>query len=687
MDIRVAIDIGGTFTDLIAYNESTGHINVAKTLSTPPSFVDGCIKALNVAGIDVQEIFKYIGHASTIADNAIIERKLPSIALITTSGFEDILFMGRLHRERLYDLQWDRPIEFRPIVKRRDVYGVNERIGSDGTIIKFLDQEQARSIVSKIINKAYEAVAVCLINSYRNPVHEELIKDLLFTETSLYGHKLEVSISSEIIRTIRELPRLTTTVIDAAIKPIIKNYLGLLKHRLSELGFRGEILITKSDGGVNTVNQIVQKPVYAISSGVAAGVIATKFIGELYGFNNLISFDMGGTTCKTSVIIDGQYQLTTEFQFEWDIPIAVPMIDMVEIGAGGGSIAWVDKGGLLRVGPISAGASPGPACYGLGGTDPTITDANLLLGRLGPDTILGDSIRLHMKKAEESVTSKIGEPLGLDVKKAAHSILSIAELNISHALRKATISKGIDPSRFTIVAFGGAGPMHICNITHELQVDKILIPLYPGVFSAFGMLCSDIYSEKVFSYIKMVEELDTNELNEIISSLVKQVSEELKQMLYKAESFTLLFFKMKYEGESFGKELIIPHSNTVNITPQVLREKFENAHLARYGFIATNDPVTITDIIVKGIVVLDKPKIRRYEVNKYARTDNALKQKRIVFFENEDVLTPVYDRDKLNPGCQLSGPVILEEYTSTVVVPPGFDVYIDEYKNIWIRRM
>jgi N-methylhydantoinase A len=686
MALRIGIDVGGTFTDLIAYDESTGHINVAKTLSTPPFFVDGCIKALSIAGIDVSEISQYIGHASTVADNAIIERKLPSIALITTSGFEDVIFMGRLHRERLYELQWDRPAEFRPIVKRRDVYGVDERVGSDGTIIKPLNRDQASRVVLKIINKAYETVAVCFINSYRNPTHEELMKNLLNTEVSLRGHKLEISISSEIIRTIRELPRLTTTVIDAAIKPILKNYLGLLKKRLAELGFKGEILIMKSDGGVGTFDQIAQKPVYAISSGVAAGVIATKFIGELYGLNNLISFDMGGTTCKTSVIIDGQYQHTTEFQFEWDIPIALPMIDMIEIGAGGGSVAWVDKGGMLRVGPISAGASPGPACYGLGGTEPTITDANLLLGRLGPDTILGDSIRLDVEKARESVSSKIGEPLGLDVKKAAHSILSIAELNMSHALKKATISKGIDPSKFTIVAFGGAGPMHICNITQELPVDNILVPIYPGVFSAFGMLSSDIYSEKVFSYIKNVEELDVNELNEIISHQIKQVYEELKQMVYDAKPLTLLFFKMKYEGESFGKELIIQYSDTIDITPRVLREKFENVHMARYGFIVPQDPVTITDIIVKGVVVIDKPKIRRYEVDKNAQPDNALKQKRIVFFENEEILTPVYERAKLNSGCQLSGPAILEEYTSTIIIPPGFNVYIDEYKNVWMGR-
>jgi N-methylhydantoinase A len=270
MALRIGIDVGGTFTDLIAYDESTGHINVAKTLSTPPFFVDGCIKALSIAGIDVSEISQYIGHASTVADNAIIERKLPSIALITTSGFEDVIFMGRLHRERLYELQWDRPAEFRPIVKRRDVYGVDERVGSDGTIIKPLNRDQASRVVLKIINKAYETVAVCFINSYRNPTHEELMKNLLNTEVSLRGHKLEISISSEIIRTIRELPRLTTTVIDAAIKPILKNYLGLLKKRLAELGFKGEILIMKSDGGVGTFDQIAQKPVYAISSGVAA---------------------------------------------------------------------------------------------------------------------------------------------------------------------------------------------------------------------------------------------------------------------------------------------------------------------------------------------------------------------------------------------------------------------------------
>jgi len=687
--LRVAIDIGGTFTDLISYDERTGNLRIAKTLSTPPNFVEGCINAMNIAGIDVRQISRYIGHASTIAENALIERKLPSLALITTSGFEDVIFMGRLHREKLYDLQWDRPAEFRPIVKRRDVYGVDERIGSNGEVVKPLDVNKERKKISEVLSKGYESVAVCLINSYRNPVHEQLIKEILIDEASPLYHKPEISVSSDIVRTIRELPRLTTTVIDAAVKPLLKNYLSILKKKLSELGFAGEVLVTKSDGGVSTVDQIIHRPVYAVSSGVSAGVIATKFIGGLYGLSNLISFDMGGTTCKTSVIIDGQYQITTEFQFEWDIPIAVPMIDMVEIGEGGGSIAWVDKGGMLRVGPMSAGASPGPACYGLGGNEPTITDANLILGRLGPDTVLADSIRLDAKKALEVVSNKIGEALGIDPIKAAYSILSIAEINMSHALRKATISKGIDPRGFTLVAFGGAGPMHICNIAKELGVDSILVPFYPGVFSAFGMLSSDLYTERVVSIIKTLDRLDVNKLNEITSSLVEEITQEMGRIIYDFKPIFLLFFKMKYEGESFGKELIIPHNGSIKMTDldlKELRAKFEDAHMMRYGFIVPQDPVMITDVIIRGVVTLDKPKLKKYDESRDNRPDIALKQRRSVFFEKDrEELTPVYDRSKLRAGCLIPGPAVIEEYTSTIVIPPNFTARVDGYMNIWIK--
>jgi N-methylhydantoinase A len=681
-NLKVGIDVGGTMTDLVAYDPTSGELIIAKTHSTPPTFTKGVMNVIRRSKINIREI-SYIIHGTTIIDNLFIERRFPKTCLITTEGFKDIIFIGRYWRGELFDIQWDKPAQFRPLIRRRDIFTVKERIASNGEIIVPLKEEEVYVLAKRIREKNYESVAVFFINSYVNPVHEQKVKSIIKREIP----DSFISISSEISPIIRELPRLSTTLINALSMPVMSRYVKELAESLKESKFEGELLIMQSSGGIVRPEIAVEKPVYVATSGPAAGVTASHYLSELLGIPNIISFDMGGTTAKASTIKDYEPTLTTEFHLDWDIPIAVPMIDMSEVGAGGGSIAWIDEGGMLRVGPKSAGAVPGPVCYGMGGTEPTITDASVVLGILNPKNFLGGEMLLDVERAKDAIKKKIADPLGLGVEEVAKGILRLADTIMAQAIRAVTIERGYDPRDFVLFAFGGGGPMHACSLAKELGIRKIVIPRYPSLFSAFGLCMSDFVSEFIKTRLIDADIAEPREINEIFQELESEaLNEMIRQRVPENRIKLYRFAKMKYAGEmiGWGVEVPVPSKRLTKEDVQELINKFHEIHEVRFGFSRLNEKVQLVDFRVRAVGLMEKIRLKRIEKTSELKPEKALKEKREVYFEDW-ILTPIYDIEKLEPGIFMDGPLIIEESTTTIVVPEGFRVEIDEYKNVIIE--
>lgn len=679
----VGIDIGGTFTDIFLYDEEIGEATVTKVLSTPPHFAEGVFTGLKKAEVEPKRLMR-ICHGSTIVDNILTERRLPKIALIITEGFRDLLEVGRWWREELYELQQDKPAQIRPLVKRRDIYTIEERIGSGGEIVKPLNETGIHKIISNFKTKGYESIAIFFINSYANPIHERKVHKLIRQECP----DLFVSTSTDLVPIIRELPRLSTTVINACALPIVKKYVEEMLQHLRDLDFEGALLIMQSSGGMMRADIAVKRPVYIAASGPAAGVIATSHLAELLEIENSISFDMGGTTAKACALINGKYPVTTEFQFEWDLPIAVPMIDIVEVGAGGGSMAWIDEGGMLRVGPQSAGAVPGPVCYLRGGTKPTVTDANLVLRLLNPKTFLGGEMKISTEAAEQAIREIIAEPLAVDLYSAAEGIVEIANTNMNQALRAITMERGYDPRDFTLVAFGGAGPMHAAFLADELEIPKIIVPLNPAVFSAFGLCTSDLQCDFISSFLVDINQINLDQLNDAYRRLEQQALDELhKEDLRDKDIQLFRFSKMKYIGESIGRGIEVPFPSQY-ATKEILnkvRRKFDELHRVHYGFAVPEETVLFIDLHVRGVAKIEKVRLKEWPIED-SDVSAALKGQRKACFKRRWMDAAIYDREKLKPGNIIQGPAIVEEPTSTVIVPANFTASVGKLKDLMLIR-
>jgi N-methylhydantoinase A len=469
--------------------------------------------------------------------------------------------------------------------------------------------------------------------------------------------------------------------------PVMSKYVSELHNRLKEIGFKGELLIMQSSGGMVRPEVAIEKPVYVATSGPAAGVAAGCYLAELLKIPNVITFDMGGTTAKASTIHGYEPLITTEFHLDWDIPIAVPMIDLSEVGSGGGSIAWIDEGGMLRVGPRSAGAMPGPACYGRGGAEPTITDAWLLLGFLNPKNFLGGEMLLNVELAKDVIKKKIADPLGLDVIEAAEGIVRIADTIMAQAIRSVTIERGFDPRDFALFAFGGGGPMHACSLARELGIRKIVIPRYPALFSALGLATTDFISEFIKTKLLDAEEADPREVNEIFRELEsKALDEMIRQRVPKDRIMLYRFAKMKYIGEliGWGVEVPIPPGELTKQDIESIVNRFHEIHETRFGFMRKGEKVQFVDFRVRALGRMERIRLRRMERAREPNLEKALKERREVYFKDR-VLTPIYDLERLEVGVVMEGPLIIEESTSTIIVPEGFRVIIDEYKNVIIE--
>lgn len=697
MAYRLGIDIGGTFTDATLINETTGTIHLAKVASTPADPAIGFLAAtqriLREQGVTPADV-TFVVHGATVATNAIIEGKVARTGFVTTAGFRDLLEIARQIRPSLYDLQFEKP---KPLVPRYLCFGVPERLGAQGQTLLPLDEAAVRHVGAQLQREGVEAVAVCLLHAHANPVHEQRVYTIL-TEAL---PTVPISLSSAVAPEFREYTRASTTVINACIQPVVARYLARIEDNLRAEGITAELLLMQSSGGVFTFAEARRKPVFMVESGPAAGVIAATYVGESLGYKEIISFDMGGTTAKAGLIQDGTPKVTKEYevgvaahagvgaQRGKGYPIRTPVIDLVEIGAGGGSIAWVDAGGILRVGPQSAGAAPGPVCYGKGGTEPTVTDANLVLGRLNPDYFLGGEIRLDVAAAQQAIQERCATPLGMAVTAAAHGIVEIANAAMVNALRLVSVQRGYDPRDFVLVGFGGAGPVHANRLAAEIEIPTVIIPPAPGVTSALGLLVTDLQHEYSTTMIVQVSRLDPPAVEQAYQAMTAQGRTTLvREGIAEAAMRFTRQVDLRYVGQSYELTVSLPDQPLVESVLAEVLATFHRTHDRAYGFSAPSEPVEFVNLRLLAVGQIVKPRLRTWSAAT-SPVRQAQKASRPVYFAEAGGYTdcPIYDRYQLAAGHHLCGPAIVEEVDATTVLLPGYGAQVDRFGHLVITKL
>ena len=690
---RLGIDVGGTFTDAVLLSEDTGELQIAKVPSTPgdPSvgFLNALTRVLEKTNIEPESV-AYLVHGTTVATNALIEGKTPKTAFVTTAGFGDMLEIARQVRPSLYDVHFKKP---RPLVPRDLAYEVPERLDADGNVLAPLDEAAVAEIAKELDKQGVSSVAVCLLHSYLNPAHEHRVRDLLLKHSPGLG----VSLSSDVLPEFREYFRASTTVVNACLRPVIASYLKGIASELQGRRIKAELLVMQSNGGVLTFDTAAEKPVYMVESGPAAGVIAANFVAQALGRQDLISLDMGGTTTKTGLILGGQPKVTKEYEVGSEAlpgvgqsrgsgyPIRIPVIDLVEIGAGGGSIAWVDSGGILRVGPQSAGADPGPICYGQGGQEPTITDANLVLGRINPQYFLGGEMKLDADSARAAL-ERCGKPLGFDAIEAANGVVEIANAAMINALRLVSVRRGYDPRDLAFVAFGGAAPLHANRLMADMGIPLLVIPPSPGTTSALGLLVTDL--KHVYSSTSVVrpDQLDLDEITRTFAALEDDGMRTLtRESIPPARMQFQREVEARYVGQSHEIPIPCPSGPLSRETVDEVIASFHQEHERAYGHGYPEEAVEFVTFRVTATGVLSKPKLRELPAGSHDLADARREVRPVYFAEAKGFQeTAVYDRYRLCPGHTFTGPAIVEEIDSTSLVHPGFQAEVDRYGNLLV---
>ena len=681
----LGVDIGGTFTDLVLLEQRTGKLMSGKVLTNYTDLAAGVLRGVNdllsrhgVAGTSIDKVV----HGTTLATNALIERRGARTALIVTRGFCDLLEMARESRYDIFDIDLDVP---QPLVPRRLVFEVTERIGADGAVVQELDLDGIAGIAAKLQADGVNAVAVCLLHSFRNPVHERAVAE----ELRRVVPDLAVSLSSDVMPDLREYERASTTAANAYVQPVVRSYLDRLAAGLSAAGIRAELMLIGSDAGTIGRAAALRYPVRLVESGPAGGALAASFLGARAGVNDLIAFDMGGTTAKVCVIDDGEPERSNQFEVARvhrfakgsGLPLKVPVIEMIEIGAGGGSIARVDELGLLRVGPESAAANPGPASYGLGGDRPTVTDADLCLGYLDADFFLGGEMRLDRKRAADAIQRHIAEPLGLSPTRAAWGIHAVVNDNMARAAKVHCLERGKDPRDYVLLAYGGAGPVHAGRVAAALGIRRVLYPLRAGVMSALGFLAAPAAFERMRADVCLLDAVEPergirilDELAAESGDLVRAAETPPQQCRVRREA------ALRFAGQSYALPVPLPPGRLTRASLERLRDGFIRAYRARYHRLNPDVPVELVSwrVCVTGprpVLSIAPPK---------RGTLTARKGTRPVYFPEVGrfVKCPVYDRFALAPGDKLRGPAVIEEPESTVVIGPGASASIDRDGNL-----
>ncbi len=671
---RVSADIGGTFTDLVFYDQVTGQYKAGKTLTTPKNLSDAVMNGIGAEIKDFSDIDFFV-HGTTSGLNAFLERKGARVALMMTKGFRDVYEIARGNRPPMFDMRYRKP---EPLLHPCDCFEVDERLLTDGREYRPVDRDSVKAAAEEIRKGDYTSVAVCLINAYENPAHELEVEKLL----GEFLPGVPVSLSHRIAHEWREYERTSSTVINAYIAPIVQKYLELLEGRMRDRNFHKNVHIMQSGGGVITAGMAKEIPIQTLMSGPVGGAVGNQTYSRLLGYPNLIGVDMGGTSYDVSMIVDGHPDISNEVYLE-GFPILVPMVNIHTIGAGGGSIAWIEAGGL-RVGPSSAGAEPGPACYGRGGKNPTITDANVVLGHLDPDGFLGGGMKLDKEAAIEAMRT-VAEPLNMTVEELAQGICEIADAKMADAIRQLTIRKGIDPREFVLVAFGGAGPMHACTTADELEIKRVLVPEMPGTFSAWGMLQSDIRQDLSRTYQHSLSKADASEVAEKFDEMMEEAMQLLRrQNITEEQAQFIRSADLRYIGQEYTVRVNFGPGPIDDGAMEQVKKSFHEQHLQIYGFNNPEGEVESVNLRLVGLGVLDKiPKQKAQqlctETPKPERAQRAL-------FKGVAYTANIYQRENLLPGQTFMGPAIVEELTSTTVVPPNWRVTIDPYNSMMITR-
>jgi N-methylhydantoinase A len=659
--IVVAIDIGGTFTDLLGFDEAENRFVQAKSLTTPAQLTQGIVDCIRKSGLAASAIDELI-HGSTTAINTLIERKGAKTGLIVTRGTRDVYIIGRGNRPESYNLLFHR---HRPLVPRHLTREIDERLLPSGELHEPLRRASVAEACRVLAAEGVEAVAVCLLHSYANPEHERIAGEMVRAAMP----DAYLSLSHDILREYREFERLSTTVVNAYIGPKVGGYVKSLNASLGEIGFRGALSIMRSNGGVMTPEVATERPVAMMESGPVGGIIASARVGQALGFPNVISFDMGGTTAKASLVRDGEPTLAPGYYvggYASGHPVMLPMIDVVEVGAGGGSIAWLDDVGALKVGPQSAGADPGPICYRGGGAEPTITDANVVLGRIDPGNFLGGQMMLDADGARAGIAEKIAKPLKIDTIAAAQAIVEIANAKMSLAVREVSVVKGYDPRDFALVASGGAGPLHVIAIARELHIPKVIVPLFPSHFSALGMLLADERHDFTRTFFFDLAGVDFAALVAVHDEIVKEAVGSLRHSKNAERQIQL---DLRYVGQEFTLSVPVTRDQLRRGDRHGIRKAFDALYEHRYAHHSPEEPVEMVNI--RLAVVGKRAKLNFPKLGKVRKT--AASHHRDVYFTDarKAARCPVFQRDDLSAGARIAGPAIVQELGTATVLFKG----------------
>ena len=673
MAVRAGVDTGGTFTDLVAYDEQSGELRMAKALSTADDPSRAVFDSFARAGLETSEI-EYFVHGTTVATNALIERRGAPVALFITEGFRDVLHMQRTVRPDHFDLHWVKP---KPLVPRSRCVGIGERMLKDGTVLIPLDEDHVRASTEALRDGGeVGAIAVSYLFSFMNPEHEQRTAEIVRE----VWPEARISLSSTVLPRWREYERTSTTVIDAYLKPLMRDYMRNLERECEAGGIR-QVLVLRSNGGVMTSSRASEQPVSLVRSGPSGGIMACQQLGKLVGLDDLIAADMGGTSFEACLLPRGEPTFTNREELEWGIPIALTMVDARSIGAGGGSIARVDAAGILRVGPDSARADPGPACYKRGGTQPTVTDANAVLGRLAPEFRLAGDFELDFGAAETAVDT-LAEPLGLDRVRVAQGIVDVANNNMAQALRLVSTDRGYDPRGAALVAYGGAGPLHACELARALQMQSVVVPRYPGAFSALGALLADARFDYATTYWMRMRHLDLDRVNRIFEALERQATGEFVAEGFSEPPLVRRAVDLRYVGQNWELSLELPAESLTREDFTDVEERFAAEHERFYGYHLPGEELEILTFKLAALGTrheLELPRVAEGPAPEPIA-------RRAVVFSGDDapVDTPLYRREELPAEFTIVGPALIGQIDATTLLPPGSEARVDEYGNLHV---
>jgi N-methylhydantoinase A len=670
---HLAVDIGGTFVDSITFDRESESINVEKASTTPADPTEGVTNAIEKVGANLPDTTAFV-HGTTLGINALLEREGAKAGIITNEGFRDIYEIARtnLPRDSMYDIRYEKP---ESLVSRRRRIGVTGRLDQNGEEIEPLDEAGVREAARELVEDwGVEAIAVCFLHSYQNDDHEVRAGEIIAEEFD----DVSLSLSSAITREYREYERTSTAVLDAYIKPIFDNYVDKLDSTLRDRDFDGSFFFTRSGGGALTAENATTAPVHTILSGPAGGLIGAASVGEEIGREDLIAVDLGGTSMDACVIEEGTPAVEYQSSLE-EMPMMIPVFDIRTIGAGGGSIAWLD-GDLLKVGPRSAGADPGPICYDLGGTDPTVTDAALALGYLDPEEFLGGEMVLDEAGATKGIERDLADPLGLSVRDVSTGVFEVTMANTVGAIREITVEKGLDPRDFTMVAYGGAGPMFVPLVAREMAVPEVLVPQAPGVFSAWGMLMADVVYDESQTFIRVLDDIEYDDLDQRFTQLATTLRERLTEEGFDADDQRLeRYVEMRYLGQEHT--VSVPADGLTAI--EGLGARFEESHESRYGH-TMEDPPEVVHLRVRAIGENDKPELVPEETAPNQDPSPVATREAYCFAREGIAEFDVYEREELAPGHEVAGPTIVQEPTTTIVIHSDQTATVDDYGHLLI---